>query len=266
MSTAIAEIHETPAESGVNYLNATLRHQVVAADAGPQAHRIAVPRVHHADVFRGRNGGGHDAASSGRAAGRALRTGNLQQDVFNARNHHGVFLPGPFDSGDAREFPDPPDDRRARRGLPEAEPDELVHFHHRRGPGALRHAFRRRGHRLDVLSALQQPVLAHARGCRGARRFHRRVFFHPHGPELHRHDSQDALPRNDLVPLAALYLGDVRDQPHLRAGNAGYRHHAFSAGHGANPPRRNLRPCRWRRPACCSSICSGSIRTPPCTS
>ena len=64
--------------------------------------------------------------------------------------------------------------------FPQAEPDELVHFHHRRGPGSLRHAFRRRGHRLDVLSALQQHVFAYARRCRGAGRFHRRVFVDPH--------------------------------------------------------------------------------------
>ena len=35
-------------------------------------------------------------------------------------------------------------------------------------------------------------VLAHARRGRCARRFHRRIFVDPHGPELHRHDSQDA--------------------------------------------------------------------------
>ncbi len=66
----------------------------------------------------------------------------------------------------------------------------------------------------------QQLLLAHARDCRGAGHFHRRLFVDPHRPELHRHHSQDARAGHDLVPPAALYLGHVRHQPHLRAGHA----------------------------------------------
>ena len=38
--------------------------------------------------------------------------------------------------------------------FPAAQPAELVHLHHRRGLHAVRHHFRRRGYRLDVLHAL----------------------------------------------------------------------------------------------------------------
>ncbi len=184
-----------------------LRHQVVASDAGPQADRTALSRLDHADVLRGRSGGRSDAPASDRAAGRALRTGNLQQDVFDSRDHHGLLLPGPVDSGDAWKFPDSSDDRGARRRLSQAESDELVHLHHRRGVCSLRHAFGRRGHRLDLLSALQQRVLADSRCGRGAGGFHRRFFLDPHGPELHRHDPQDAGAGHDLVPSAARSSG-----------------------------------------------------------
>ena len=64
--------------------------------------------------------------------GALVRAGNLQQALLDARNHHGVFLPGAVDSGHAREFPDSSDDRRARRRVSQAQPAELVHFRHRR--------------------------------------------------------------------------------------------------------------------------------------
>ena len=95
---------------------------------------------------------------------------------------------------------------------------------------ALRDAVRRRRYRLDVLSAVQQLVFAHARGRRGAGCFHRGIFFDPHGLEFHRHDPQDARPGHDLVPAAALHLGDVRHEPDLRPWHARDRHHAFLAG------------------------------------
>ena len=47
----------------------------------------------------------------------------------------------------------------------------------------------------------------------GARHLHHRLFVHPDGPELHRHDSPDARARHDLVQAAAVHLVDVRDKP-----------------------------------------------------
>jgi cytochrome c oxidase subunit I len=45
-----------------------------------------------------------------------------------------------------------------------------------------------------------------------ARGVHHRLLVDSDGPELHRHDSQDARARADLVPAAALHLGAVRDE------------------------------------------------------
>ncbi len=66
--------------------------------------------------------------------------------------------------------------------------------------------------------------------------------------------------------LPLFHLGDVRNEPHFRAGNAGDRGDAVPAWEPSGC-------CTWassiRRSAairCCSSTCSGSIRIPPCTS
>ena len=73
-------------------------------------------------------------------------------------------------------------------------------------------------------------------------------------------------PGHDLVPAAAVHLGHVRHQPDLRSWHAGDRHHAFPAGPGTPPARRNLRSRRRRRSAAVPASCSGSIRIRPCTS
>ena len=73
-------------------------------------------------------------------------------------------------------------------------------------------------------------------------------------------------PGHDLVPLAALHLGDVRHQHHLHSGHAGDRHHPVPAGPRTPAAHRHLRPGHRRRSRSCSSIFSGSIRTRPCTS
>ena len=98
------------------------------------------------------------------------------------------------------------------------------------GAGSLRDADRRRGYRMDVLSPVQQPLFARQYSDRCARSFHRRVFFDPDGREFCHYHPQDALPRDDLVPLAALHLGDVRHQHHLHPWHAGNRHHAVPSG------------------------------------
>ena len=48
------------------------------------------------------------------------------------RRRHGVVLPDPVDSGDARQFSAAADDRRARRRVSAAESRELVPLHRRR--------------------------------------------------------------------------------------------------------------------------------------
>ena len=66
---------------------------------------------------------------------------------------------------------------------------------------------------LDVLHALQHGGVEHARDHDGPRRVHLRVLVDPDGPQLHRHDPQDARAGDDVVPHAALHLGALRDQP-----------------------------------------------------
>ncbi len=112
----------------------------------------------------------------------------------------------------------------------------------------------------------QQFVFAQPRGGRRVGHFHCRVFFDSHRFEFHRHHPQDARPGNDLVPSAAVHLGDVRHQPDLRFGHSGNRDYPFAAG-------RSSGSCTWEfsiRPSAAtrffSSICSGSIRIRPCTS
>ena len=95
---------------------------------------------------------------------------------------------------------------------------------------------------------------------------HRRIQFHLYRAELHRDHPQDALPRNDVVPDAAVCVGALRGQHPHGAGHAGAGHRNGAGGSGAHgaasassiPPRAAIR--------CCSSTCSGSTRTRPSTS
>ena len=58
----------------------------------------------------------------------------------------------------------------------------------------------------------------------------------------------------------------VRDQPDHGARHAGPRDHAPARRRRAALPRRHLRPARSAATRCCSSTCSGSTRTRPSTS
>ena len=60
---------------------------------------------------------------------------------------------------------------------------------------ALRAARGRRRHRLDLLHAVLDDVLQHARARRGARRVRRRLLLDRHRPELHRHHPHAARAR-----------------------------------------------------------------------
>ena len=84
--------------------------------------------------------------------------------------------------------------------------------------------------------------------------------------QLHRHDPSAASAGPDLVSAADVRLDAVRDELHLPAGRA-------RAGDGAHPGDRRAAVAasafsirRWAAIRCCSSTCSGSIRTRPSTS
>ena len=57
------------------------------------------------------------------------------------------------------------------------------------------------------------------------RRLHHRLLVDPHRPELHGDDPPDAGPGADLVPAAAVRVGDLRDEPRPGPRHAGDRHH-----------------------------------------
>ena len=101
--------------------------------------------------------------------------------------------------------------RRKGRRVSEAEPPELVHLRHRIPVHRLCDGRRRRRHRLDLLHALQQPRLEYQRDGDRPRRLHHRLLVDPDRPELHGDDPPDAGARADLVPAAALRVGDLLD-------------------------------------------------------
>ena len=73
-------------------------------------------------------------------------------------------------------------------------------------------------------------------------------------------------PGHDLVPLAAVHLGALRDQHHHGSGHAGARDHASAGGCSSACFICGSSIRRWAAIRCCSSISSGSIRTQPSTS
>ena len=117
--------------------------------------------------------------------------------------------------------------RKGRR-LSEAEPPELVHLRHRIPVHRVCDGRRRRRHGVDLLHALQQPRLEYERRGDRARRLHHRLLVDPHRPELHGDDPPDAGPGVDLVPAAAVRVGDLRDEPRADPRDAGDRHHRRS--------------------------------------
>ena len=74
-------------------------------------------------------------------------------------------------------------------------------------------AGRRHRHRLDALPALQHAIVAVERGARRGRGVHLRVQLDHDRAEHHGDDPQDALPRHDLGPAAAVRLGALRHEP-----------------------------------------------------
>ena len=132
-SHALAEDPESGA-AGAQLSERGLRRALVAADASTtSASRILYLVVDHVHVLR-------SAACSRRRmrldlmtpAGRSRAGRHLQQALHVHGVDHGLLLPDPVDPGGARQLLRAADDRRARPGLPAAQPAELVHLHARR--------------------------------------------------------------------------------------------------------------------------------------
>ena len=98
--------------------------------------------------------------------------------------------------------------------------------------------------------------------CDGGRprHFYQRIFVDPYGPEFYRHDPHDACSGNDLVPLAAVRLGPLRDELGDGARNAGRCDHCLAARDWSVLAMSAFLIRRSAATRSCSSICSGSIR------
>ena len=83
---------------------------------------------------------------------------------------HGVvmvfFFLIPSIPGGARQLPDPADDRRQGSGVPAHQPAELVHLRGSAGVHLLRAVLRRRRHRLDLLHARTARARRTPTSCR----------------------------------------------------------------------------------------------------
>ena len=79
---------------------------------------------------------------------------------------------------------------------------------------------------------------------------------------IHKH----ARAGHDLVPAAAVHLGALRDQPDHGARHAGAGDHPRDGGGRARCCTSASSTRSWAATRCCSSTCSGSIRTRRSTS
>src|SRR4030095_3473130 len=79
-----------------------LRLEVVAVYHRPQAHRAALSGLDHALLLPGRLLRTDHPVGPDDAAWRPGLVPDLQQDVFDARHHHGFLLSDPFDPHRAR--------------------------------------------------------------------------------------------------------------------------------------------------------------------
>ena len=161
-------------EGPENYLSEHIG-PLVAADDRPQANRHSLFALDHRLLCHRRGGRGDDADRVAIAGWQSGPAGDLQQALHDPRRADGLVLSDPVDSGGAREFCDPDDDRGARRGVSEAQSAELVSLHM---GGAFCCLLRRRrgsGYRLDLLHALQHHLCESKCHHDGGGGIHRRV-------------------------------------------------------------------------------------------
>ena len=154
MSTAIADLHETPADLGVNYLNASygIRSWLLTKDHK----RIGL--LYLATITLMFFVGG-TAAVLMRLHLIEPQGALFEPETYNKMfSTHGIimvfFFLVPSIPATLGQFFDSPDDRRPRRRIPETESHELVHLYNRVRLCTVRDSVGRRRYRLDVLPAL----------------------------------------------------------------------------------------------------------------
>src|SRR6185369_17372385 len=123
-------------------------------------------------------------------------------------------------------------------GLSQDQPPELVYLHGGRLDNHLRTARRWRRYWLDLLHSVQHDLFKLVCSCGWTWNLHKRILVDPDGAELHRHHSHDACAGYDVVSLAAVHLGTLRNQPGNDSRYAGDSNNDLVAGLRARFPRR----------------------------
>ena len=179
--------------------------------------------------------------------------GDLQQIVYHARRHDGLFLFNSVDTGGFGEFSCADDDRRPGPCLSPPQSRELVHLY---SWGAV-YGGRRRGRRcrygVDFLYSVQQHLFQHSRRADGRGHLYHRLFIHSNRAQFHRHHSHHACSRDDLVSPSPVYLGPLRDQHYLYSGHSGHCDCSDARWAGADLPSRHFRSGAGRRSAAVST-------------
>src|SRR5262249_2938780 len=145
---------------------------------------------------------------------------------------HDLLLPDPVDPGRTGELPDPADDRGARPGLPDPEPDELVYLHDWRNDRPRDPDLRWDRHGLGVLYAVLDDGLQDDGRARRDGGLHHGLLLDPDRAELHRDYPHDAGAGDDVVSLAALRLVALCDEPDHGPRDAGAGHRGGARGRG----------------------------------
>ena len=233
-----------------DYLSARrLVNRRVARDDRPQARRLALSLHPSRLLLPRRPDGDADPTRARDACRRPRLRRDLQPHLHAAWHRHGVVLSGAVDPGDARQFPAPADDRRARPRLPAAQSRKLVRVRARQPVHALRRPDGRRRYRLDVLHAAVEHVRQRLGKHGGGRSLHRRLLVDHDRHQLHRDGPQAARAGSDLVPPADLRVDALRDEPDHGAGDAGARRSAAPAHPRPARRHRHLRSVARRRSA-----------------
>ena len=141
-----------------------VRRALVAPDQGPQAHRHPLSVLRHPLLRRRRHLRRFSCASS---CSRPKATCSPRDTYNKLFTLHGIvmifFFLIPAIPAVLGNFILPIMLGAKDLAFPQAQPAQLVPLHHRRHVRRHRHHHRRRRHRLDVLHALLDAVLEHAR-------------------------------------------------------------------------------------------------------